>query len=181
VGSSVAPQFYVSPTQINFQIPWELSGQTQASVIATTGAGSSTAQTLSLSAVAPGIFTVSSSGSGQGAVTIAATGQLAGAATPAPRGQYVTICCSGLGAVFNTPATGAAALANPLSNTLLTPTVTIAGAPATVVQFSGLTPGLVGLYQVNALVPTTVAPGSAVSLVVTIGGVSSNTVTIAVQ
>jgi uncharacterized protein (TIGR03437 family) len=59
--------------------------------------------------------------------------------------------------------------------------VTIGGFPSPTIEFSGLTPGFVGLYQVNALVPSAVAPGSAVSLVLTINGVSSNTVTIAVQ
>ena len=46
--------------------------------------------------------------------------------------------------------------------------------------FSGLAPGYVGLYQVNALVPAGVAAGSAVPVVISMGGASSNTVTIAV-
>ena len=48
-------------------------------------------------------------------------------------------------------------------------------------EFSGMAPGWVGLWQINAQVPATVTPGSARPLVVTSGGVSSNTVTIAVQ
>jgi uncharacterized protein (TIGR03437 family) len=56
----------------------------------------------------------------------------------------------------------------------------IGGAPTTV-EFSGLTPGEVGLYQVNAQVRVGVATGSAVPVVILIGGVASNTVTIAVQ
>jgi len=59
-------------------------------------------------------------------------------------------------------------------------TVTIAG-KAAAVEFAGLTPGLVGLYQVNARVPEGVAAGSAVPLVITQNGVPSNTVTIAVR
>jgi len=39
----------------------------------------------------------------------------------------------------------------------------------------------VGLYQVNAQVPDGAPSGSAVPLVLSIGGVISNTVTIAVQ
>jgi uncharacterized protein (TIGR03437 family) len=49
------------------------------------------------------------------------------------------------------------------------------------VSFSGLAPGYVGLYQVNALVPEGSAVGSAVPVTISIGGVSSNAVTIAVQ
>jgi uncharacterized protein (TIGR03437 family) len=60
------------------------------------------------------------------------------------------------------------------------PTVTIGGVPA-LVTFSGLAPGFAGLYQVNAQVPSGTASGSSISVVIGIGGVQSNTVTIAVQ
>ena len=59
--------------------------------------------------------------------------------------------------------------------TVATPTVTIGGQTAAV-QFSGLTPGLVGLNQINAVIPSGLTPGpQAVSIV--IGGATSNTVT----
>ena len=58
--------------------------------------------------------------------------------------------------------------------------MTIGGVGATV-TYSGLAPTLVGLYQVNALVPAGVLPGNAVPVIVSIGGATSNTVTIAVQ
>ena len=96
------------------------------------------------------------------------------------RGAYVSIFCTGLGAVTNQPATGAASPAVPLAFTVATPTVTIGGVVAGV-SYSGLAPGLVGLYQVNAQVPADVSPGSAVPVFISIGGVQSNTVTIAVQ
>jgi uncharacterized protein (TIGR03437 family) len=86
----------------------------------------------------------------------------------------------GLGAVSNQPADGAPASATLLAKTVLTPTVTIGGVETTP-SFSGLAPGFVGLYQVNALVPATVAAGSAVPLVISVNGTASNTVTIAVE
>jgi adhesin/invasin len=58
--------------------------------------------------------------------------------------------------------------------------VTIGGVPAQVL-FAGLTPGFAGLYQVNALVPAGVTPGSQVSIVITAAGQQSKTVTIAVR
>jgi len=180
LGGKSAPLFFASPGQINFQIPWELAGLTQSSMVATASSVVGNPQPVAMNVVSPGIFTVNSTGSGQGVVTIAATGQTATAATPAPRGQYITIYCSGLGPVSNQPSTGAASPTSPASNTLLIPTVAIGGVQAPV-QFSGLTPGLVGLYQINVLVPSTVIPGSAVTLALTINGVSSNSVTIAVQ
>ena len=64
--------------------------------------------------------------------------------------------------------------------TKVQPTVTIGGV-STRVLFSGMAPGFVGLWQINAEVPQSVTPGNAVPLVISAGGVSSNTVTIAVQ
>jgi uncharacterized protein (TIGR03437 family) len=56
----------------------------------------------------------------------------------------------------------------------------IGGLPATV-SFAGLTPGLTGLYQVNAGVPENVTPGDAVPVILTVGGVKSNQVTMSVR
>jgi uncharacterized protein (TIGR03437 family) len=58
--------------------------------------------------------------------------------------------------------------------------VTIGGAQAQVL-FSGLAPGSVGEYQVDALVPAASPKGAAVPVVIAIGGATSNTVTIPVQ
>jgi minor extracellular serine protease Vpr len=101
------------------------------------------------------------------------------AATPATRGQYVLIYGTGLGAVANQPATGAP-VSDASAVTIQTPTVTIGGVQAST-NFAGLAPGFVGVYQVNALVPATITPGAAVSLSLSAGGMSSKTVTIAVQ
>ena len=66
-----------------------------------------------------------------------------------------------------------------LSVTIATPTVTIGGVPVSP-SFSGMT-GFVGLYLVDVQVPSEAPAGDAVPVVLSIGGVSSNTVTIAVQ
>jgi uncharacterized protein (TIGR03437 family) len=181
-----APLFYASPTQMNLQIPWQLAGQTQASVVVSVSGVASAPQTVNLSAYGPGIFTVSQMGSGQGAVLIAGTTAVAAptglvpGARPANRGEYISIYCTGLGPVNNGPVSGAKAPDSPLSSTSTLPTVTVGGLPA-VVTFSGLAPGFVGLYQVNAQVPDTVVPGDAVPLTLSISGSVSNTVTIAVR
>jgi uncharacterized protein (TIGR03437 family) len=60
------------------------------------------------------------------------------------------------------------------------PQVLVGNTPATV-TFSGLAPGFVGLYQVNAQLPIGVQTGGAVPLVLISGGVSSNPVTVAIQ
>jgi len=61
---------------------------------------------------------------------------------------------------------------------LLPLSVTVAGQPA-LIQFAGVTPGVVGLMQINLIVPTTVSPGTQ-PVVVTIGGVASPPVNIIV-
>jgi uncharacterized protein (TIGR03437 family) len=106
---------------------------------------------------------------------------LVNSANPATAGVTVLqIYCTGLGPVTNQPASGSAASITQLSQTTAAPTVTIGGAPATVL-FSGLAPGSVGEYQVDALVPATSSKGGAVPVIIAIGGVTSNTVTITVQ
>ncbi len=180
IGGRAAPLFFAIPAQVILQIPWELAGQTQTSIIATVNGVASNTQTVPLAPFAPGIFSTNALGTGQGAILIAPTSQLAAPGTPAPRGGYVSIFCTGLGPVTNQPVTGIAAQADPLSLTTATPTVTIGGVTATL-NYSGLAPGFAGLYQVNAQVPASVSPGSAVPVIITVGSVTSNTVTIAVQ
>jgi len=180
-----SPLFYVSPLQVNLQIPWEAAGRSTARLdISVPGAGEAS-QTINLAPFAPGIFTVPSP-AGQGAILIANTGTVAApegsipGAHPARRGDYISIYCTGLGAVTNQPETGKAGPGAPnLARTLEQPSVTIGGQPAEV-TYSGLAPGYVGLYQVDARVPESVAGGNAVPVVLTIGGAVSNMVTIAV-
>ena len=189
VNGIAAPLFFVSPTQINFQVPWEVSTQTQAWVAVTVNGVTSASESAKAAGSAPGLFAVNSAGTGQGAILIAATGEVAApsgsiqgrSARPASRVEFITIYCTGLGPVTNQPANGVPALSEPsLSATLAKPAVTIGGVQATVV-FSGLAPGFVGLYQVNVLVPAEAPTGNAVPVALTIGGVTSNTVTVAVQ
>lgn len=179
IGGQNAPLFYASSPQVNLQIPWELAGQTQATMNDTVGTVAATQQNVTIAAFAPGIFTVNQAGTGQGAVLIAGTGQLASTLRPAVRGEFVSIFCTGLGAVSNQPATGAAAQASLLSMTSTNPTVTVGGVNAAVV-FSGLAPGFVGLYQVNVQVPMGSPSGDVVPVVLTIGGATATTITIAV-
>jgi uncharacterized protein (TIGR03437 family) len=164
--------------QINAQVPWELAGESQTTLTASLGGKRTAPQTLTLAAYAPGIFVVNRQ-TGQGAI-LNANYQLVSATNPAAAGSYVQIYCTGLGPVTNQPATGAPALGEPLSMTTATPTVTIGGVGAKVL-FSGLVPDDVGLYQINVQVPAGAASGVAEPLIVSIGGVTSNTATIAIQ
>jgi uncharacterized protein (TIGR03437 family) len=180
-GGTKAPLYYVSGGQVNLLVPWELANQSQTSLTATVNSQSSPSQTVSLSTFSPGIFSMNGQGTGQGAIVDALSGRLLDSSNPAIVGStYVSIYCTGLGPVTNQPSSGAASPSGPLAATPTTPTVTIGGAKAQVL-FSGLAPGWVGEYQVNAQVPPTSSTGSAVPVTISIGGVTSNTVTIAAQ
>jgi uncharacterized protein (TIGR03437 family) len=187
INGVAAPLFFVSPAQINFQVPWELLGQAQGSITVTLNGVTSSSQTINLGP-APGLFSVNSQGSGQGAILVANSdivaapeGSIPGRnARPAKRGEFLSIFCSGLGDVTNRPLSGAPTSASALSTTTATPAVRIAGIQAAAV-FSGLAPGFVGLYQVNVQVPDSAPAGAAVPVGLTIGGAPSNSVTIAVQ
>jgi uncharacterized protein (TIGR03437 family) len=175
-----APLFYVSGSQVNFQVPWELAGQTQVPVTVSVNGQSSAPGTVSIVPFSPGIFTMNGQGTGQGAI-LDPSYRLVDASNPATAGSTVVqIFCTGLGPVTNQPASGSPAPTSVLAKTTTTPTVMIGGVPAQV-QFSGLAPGSVGEYQVNALVPATATTGNAVPVTISLGGVSSNTVTLAVQ
>jgi uncharacterized protein (TIGR03437 family) len=67
-----------------------------------------------------------------------------------------------------------------VSKTTSTVTVTIGGVSAEV-PFAGLAPGLVGLYQVNAIVPAGITPGSQVPLILSAAGAASIPVTVSIQ
>ncbi len=166
---------------MNFQVPWELAGKTQTSITPSLNNQTGASQTVSLAPFSPGIFSMNSQGSGQGAI-LNLSYQLVDASNPATAGiSIIQIYCTGLGAVTNQPATGSPAPASaPYATTVTTPIVTIGGAQATV-SFSGLAPNLVGVNQINALVPAGSATGSAVPVFISIGGLVSNTVTMAVN
>jgi len=183
IGGQPLPLFYASDGQINAIVPTAIAANEHDQLIVVRDTTQSAPADLLVADNNPGIFTFNQSGSGQGAILNAVSGVLAAPAGTAPgsapvtAGNYVSIYLSSLGAVSNPPADGNPAGSN--STTNLTPTVTIGGAPAAV-SYSGLAPGEVGVYQINAIVPAGVT-GGAVPVVVTLGNGISNTVTIAIQ
>lgn len=180
IGGISAPLFAVSSGQVNFQVPWELAGQSQASLTVTVNGKTSAAQTVSIVPAAPGIFSMNSQGTGQGAI-LDTSYRLVDASNPAIAGSTVIqIFCTGLGAVSNPPPTGSLTPASPLSQTIATPFVSIDGIQAQVL-FSGLAPGAVGEYQVDALVPSTLSNRPAAGVDIAISNGDSNLVTIAVK
>jgi uncharacterized protein (TIGR03437 family) len=187
IGSTALPLDFVGPTQVNALLPYSLTPNTTVSLAVQRSGTVSVPIDVTIADLGPAIFSTTGDGTGQGAVVIASSGVLAApvgafpGSQPVARGDFLAVYCTGLGAVNNTPADGAPAPSSPpLATTLATPSVTIGGVPA-VVSYSGLAPGLVGLYQVNVQVPSNAPTGNAVNLAISVGSLTSNTVTVAVQ
>ena len=184
IGGLAVPLFYSSGGQINAQVPMELSPNPRYQAVITVNQGVSGTpvvagtEVITLVDSSPAVFTADSSGKGQGAVLL--NNILADAKSPAHAGDVVVIYCTGLGATLPAVASGTPAPGSPLSHVVRPVTATIGGVPATV-QFAGLSPGFVGLYQVNVQIPTGVPTGAAVELLLTQNGLTSNKVTLAIQ
>lgn len=180
VGGITVPLYYSSAGQINAQIPFELGANTRPQVVVRLSLPGNNAvtvpETILLDATRPGIFLADAQGQG---VVIDTQGRVVNSAAPAGAGDVVVVYCTGLGATNPAAITGRASPSDP-GVAVVQPTATIGGVSAPV-QFAGLTPGLVGLYQVNVQIPAGVTPGSEVALVITQGGIASNSVKIAVR
>jgi uncharacterized protein (TIGR03437 family) len=141
-----APLYYVSPGQINAQIPFEALGDTLP-LFVTTAEGKSQPFLLPVAVAGPGIFT--RSGDGRGAALIFDTDfqPLAGATAGKPMILYAT----GLGPTDPPALSGSpAATTEPLNRVVNVPEVFMGEAPARV-DFAGLAPGLAGVYQLNVV------------------------------
>jgi adhesin/invasin len=177
VNGVAAPLFYVSPSQINFQMPSEPVG-TGVSVVVVSGGINSLSATVNIAMAGPGIFTANSNGQGQAAV-LNQDYSANSAQNPAAAGSVIQIFATGLGLTNPAIAAGQPGPSSSLANTVSTPLVTLNGVSAAV-GFSGLAPGFVGLYQVNVTIPPGTASGAA-SLQIQINGQSSNTATVAIK
>jgi uncharacterized protein (TIGR03437 family) len=161
---------FVSPGQVNVQIPWEFQGQSSVQMTVWVGYIPSAVYTVPLNTYSPGIFEFNDNGHLSAAATDN-NGVVFTQANPAKRGQTIVLYVNGMGPVDHQPPSGEPTpLPPPLANTG-TATVTI-GNIAAHVDFSGMSPGWVGLYQVNVDVPSN-APTGLQPIVVSIGGVDS--------
>jgi uncharacterized protein (TIGR03437 family) len=149
IDGKAAPVYFVSAGQINCLVPYSLTGATATIEVQNSGANSNTV-TVPVAATSPGVYSLDQSGTGAGAIEHA-NGALVSAADPAVAGETVVVFLTGMGAVTPTLTDGTASTGTPQHQTPL-PTVYVADQPATV-NFSGLTPGFPGLYQLNVMIP----------------------------
>jgi uncharacterized protein (TIGR03437 family) len=178
--------FYASDGQLNAAIPLDITPNTSQQILVTRDTTVSVPMAIDVAPAQPAVFlNPQPSAANQGsifAVRTTSSGQtsfLAGPSSPATAGDTLVIYCGGLGGV-NQPIAPGAASPSPAAKTNAQPQVTVGGKSAGV-AFSGLTPGLVGVYQINAVVPSGVTAGDQVPVVIHISGQVSPAVTIAVK
>ena len=161
VNNQPAPLYYVSPGQVNLQIPYETPpGPTILTVYSGEFSGSFEIQ---VKATAPGIFTT-------------ANGEPVPTAGGYP-GQEMALFITGAGTVTPALLTGDAPYTQPLPAPVAPVTVSVGGVSAPV-QFAGTPWGLVGVTQINFTVPQVSAGPQ--PLVVKVGDNQSQTATFTV-
>jgi uncharacterized protein (TIGR03437 family) len=176
VNGTAAPLYYVSPTQINAIMPWETPGGALASAVVTNGTTTSNAAAVYVPATGtPGIAVY---GSNHAVVTNSDGITVNSASAPANVGDEVVAWFTGGGPVnaASTLKTGGPAPSglSPITGSYY---VTVGTAVATV-KYIGLTPGSIGLYQVNFIVPQLAKGSYPVQIV--IAGQASNAPVMAV-
>jgi uncharacterized protein (TIGR03437 family) len=167
INGLAAPLFYVSSAQLNVQVPYETPIGTSV-LLEVTNNSQSASTSFVAAAAAPGIFI-----SQQGAPV---------PYTSATQGEIISLYLTGAGAVAPAQADGTAPAAGTLVASLPVPvqmvTVTVGGVNAPI-EFAGIPVELVGVLLINYQVPAT-APLGPQPVVVTIGGVQSNTATLTI-
>jgi uncharacterized protein (TIGR03437 family) len=188
------PLYYIGPTQVNFQYPSAAPVGSERIAIRLADTGELIAGgTILAAATSPGLFTVASTGTGQ-AAAVNQDNTINSSSNPAAAGSVITLYGTGQGQVSPQVLDGTPAPTNPLATTVAVPTsdaktcttsqpsmCVAVGSAFGNVQYSGLAPGYIGLWQINVTIPAGTTPGSAVPVRVLIDGAPSNTVTIAIH
>ena len=172
------PVLFVSSGQINGQLPFNVDGNAQMTL--RTPGGISDNFNFSILPAAPSIFRTGAAGPETGLATITRSdnGEFITPTNPIHYNDSITIWATGLGRTNPPIDTGMAAPADPLPSAVIAPIVTLGG-QALRVDYAGLVPGSVGLYQINAAVPGGIPQGLEIPLVINQGG-SSTTLTVRV-
>lgn len=179
VNGKAAVLNYVSPAQVNLQIPID-SGNGSSTLVLTTPAGSSPSYPLTLTRYAPALLAPAafSVGGQQYAVAQFADGAYVGrpglvpglSFRPAKAGDMIVLYGVGFGPLAAQYPTG---WIIPVQDPTFSAVTFKIGSATVTPVYAGAAPGLVGAYQFNLLIPGSTGTGD-VSLEATVGGVSTS-------
>jgi uncharacterized protein (TIGR03437 family) len=142
--------FYVSPTQINFLIPYTITAATATIVVVRDGTAGP-GVTVPLASTAPAFF----EWNGNLALAVHATGELISAGSPAVPGEVIIMFAEGLGRTQPDIQSGEVVAGATWILALGEFQILLNGmaVPAANVFYAGLAPGFSGLYQINLVLP----------------------------
>jgi uncharacterized protein (TIGR03437 family) len=166
VAGTAAPLLYVSPSQINFEIPSGTSAG-DANVVISAPGGATLTGTVTIQAVAPSLFTLNAAGLAAANVISVSNGVQTTSSVYASinvaSGEVYLI-------LYGTGIRGAAGAVRAYVQGMEVP-----------VTFAGAQPDFPGLDQVNILLPPSLAGSGSVNIVLTASGIESNTVSVSIQ
>ncbi len=168
IGGMQAPVSMVSPGQVNAQVPFELPAGQPYQVIVNANNALTTPQSFQAGAASPGLGVLPSGYVQAGHASGAAVTE----AAPAAPGETISVYLVGMGATTIPVASGQPGPSGTFATTVINPALTLNG-ETTTVSFSGLIPGLVGVYQVNFAVPSD-APNGDLTLTLVENAFTSN-------
>jgi uncharacterized protein (TIGR03437 family) len=164
-----APMIYTQAAQVSVVVPYGVAGQSSTQVQVTYQGQNSNVVSVPVATAVPGIFTIEASGYGPGAI-VNQDGTVNSANNPASAGSIVFVYGTGEGQT-SPPGVDGMPDGSPTPTPIAQPvTATIGGVNAQVLYAGGV-PGLVaGVLQVNVVIPSGVAAGNSIPIVITIGG-----------
>lgn len=163
VNGILANLFYVSPLQINFLVPYELTAGTVTVLVVRQGISGLPVK-IQLKATAPGFFPFD----GTYAIGVHLDGSLVSAASPAKGGEIIILYAAGLGRTSPDTVSGkvVSAAAVIQANAQLQILLDNAPIPAANVLYAGLAPGFAGLYQINLRLPDMLSPNPEIRIAI---------------
>ena len=166
------PMLFVSPNQINAQMPFEAIGNVTL-VLRTPGGNSDNFNTVVLPG-APSVFRTAIDGLGSDVPTVlrATDGEIVTDSNPVHKNDYLVIYLTGLGITNPAVPTGLPGPSDPLASAILSPAVTLGGANLPIF-YAGMSPGQVGVYQINVQVPSSIQSGLSIPLTIKQSGMDT--------
>jgi uncharacterized protein (TIGR03437 family) len=169
VNGQPVPVIFVSPTQINAQLPFQALGNV--TMIVHTPGGLSDNFNLTIPPTAPAVFLSGVAGPQTNLPTVLrqTNSLLVTDSNPIHRNDQLTIYLTGMGVTSPAVDAGLPAPGDPLAFAVTPPEISLGG-QGLQVDFAGLAPGEVGVYQINVTVPRSVPTGLALPLTINQGG-----------
>ena len=179
IGNYILPLLFVSPGQINAQLPSELVDGTYTLLVQQTGQTDVSGQ-LTVSRDAPGVFTQTNAQQAPLALALHQDGTIVTFDSPAIHGETISFYGTGFGPYITTVVDGFFVPATP-TNSVSDSVMLNVGAIVKAPDFAGAAPGMVGMTLVQMKITDDIPTGTTVNLSVMVNAKQSTTVVLPLQ